>query len=73
MPSTRQRVMKSDDLNLKYDAAEKYFQKEDYYHALQLLETLLPAFSKAKSSIEFLLIKRTFIYAVVNIIKLHKK
>ena len=28
-------------MNLKYETAEKYFQKEDYYRALQLLEELM--------------------------------
>lgn len=34
------RLMKSTDMEAKYTAAVKYFDKKDYYHALQLLEEL---------------------------------
>lgn len=39
-----QRVLKSTDMNLKYETAEKYFQKQDYYRALQLLEELMTVY-----------------------------
>ena len=39
-----QKVLKSSDMNLKYETAEKYFQKEDYYRALQLLEELMTVY-----------------------------
>jgi outer membrane protein assembly factor BamD len=35
-----QQLMKSTDMEAKYNAAVKYFEKKDYYHALQLLEEL---------------------------------
>ena len=31
-------------MNLKYESAEKYYQKEDYFHALQLLEELMTVY-----------------------------
>ena len=39
-----QRILKSSDMNLKYETAEKYYQKEDYYRALQLLEELMTVY-----------------------------
>lgn len=48
-----QRVMKSTDMEAKYSAAIKYYEKKDYYHALQLFEELVTVFrgtSKAEMS-----------------------
>lgn len=39
-----QHVLKSSDMNLKYESAEKYFLKEDYYRSLQLLEELMTVY-----------------------------
>ncbi|MEP7262845.1 MAG: outer membrane protein assembly factor BamD [Bacteroidota bacterium] len=39
--SNYQRVLKGSDMNLKFETAEKYYQKEEYYRALQLLEELM--------------------------------
>ncbi|NTW31497.1 MAG: outer membrane protein assembly factor BamD [Bacteroidetes bacterium] len=36
-----QKVLKSTDLNEKYKAAEAYYNKADYFHALQLFEELV--------------------------------
>lgn len=38
------RIQKSTDLNLKYNAAVKYYEQKKYYNALQLLEELVPLF-----------------------------
>lgn len=48
-----QRHMKSTDMEAKYEAAVKYYEKKDYYHALQLFEELITVFrgtSKAEKS-----------------------
>src|SRR6188768_1065598 len=37
-----QKIQKSTDPQLKYDAAMKYFGKKDYYHAGLLFEELVP-------------------------------
>jgi outer membrane protein assembly factor BamD len=42
--SKYQRVLKGSDMNLKFETAEKYYLKEDYYRALQLLDELIVAF-----------------------------
>lgn len=39
--SKYQRLLKSSDYDAKYKAAVKYYDKKDYYHALQLLEELI--------------------------------
>ena len=39
-----QRVLKSSDMNLKYETAEKYYEKKDYFRALQLLEELMTVY-----------------------------
>ncbi len=39
-----QRVLKSSDMNLKYETAEKYYLKKDYFRALQLLEELMTVY-----------------------------
>jgi outer membrane protein assembly factor BamD len=47
------RIRKSGDMNLKYDAAVKYFENKKYYNALQLFEELivvLKGTEKAESS-----------------------
>jgi outer membrane protein assembly factor BamD len=38
------RLLKSSDLNAKYDAAVEYYQKKKFYNSLQLFEELLPLF-----------------------------
>ena len=38
------RIMKSTDMNMKYDAAVKYYEKKKYYNALQLFEELITIF-----------------------------
>ncbi len=46
-------MMKSTDMEAKYDAAVKYYEKKDYYHALQLFEELISVYrgtSKAEQS-----------------------
>ena len=48
-----QRVLKSTDMEAKFAAAVKYFDKKDYYHALQLFEELISVYrgtSKAEKS-----------------------
>ncbi|MBL7924644.1 MAG: outer membrane protein assembly factor BamD [Bacteroidia bacterium] len=48
-----QQMMKSTDMEAKYNAAVKYYDKKDYYHALQLFEELISVFrgtSKAEMS-----------------------
>ncbi len=42
--SKYQRVLKGTDMEKKYEYAEKYFLKKDYYHALQLLEELISVY-----------------------------
>ena len=42
--SNYQRVLKGTDMNAKFELAEKYFLKEDYFRALQLLDELMVAF-----------------------------
>lgn len=45
--------MKSTDMEKKYQAAVKYYEKKDYYHALQLFEELISVYrgtSKAEMS-----------------------
>ncbi len=42
--SKYQRVLKGTDMEKKYAYAEKYFQKKDYYRALQLLEELISVY-----------------------------
>ena len=46
-------MMKSTDMEAKYNAAVKYYEKKDYYHALQLFEELITVYrgtSKAEQS-----------------------
>lgn len=38
------RILKSTDMNMKYEAAIKYYEKKKYYNALQLFEELIPIF-----------------------------
>lgn len=42
--SKYQHVLKGSDMEKKYEYAEKYFQKKDYYRALQLLEELISVY-----------------------------
>jgi outer membrane protein assembly factor BamD len=42
--SKYQRILKGSDMNLKYETAEKYYLKEEYYRALQLLDELMVAY-----------------------------
>ena len=42
--SKYQHVLKGSDMEKKYEYAEKYFQKKDYYRALQLLEELITVY-----------------------------
>lgn len=42
--SKYQQVLKGTDMNKKFEYAEKYYQKEEYFRALQLLEELMVAF-----------------------------
>ena len=37
-------MMKSTDMEAKYNAAVKYYEKKDYYHALQLFEELITVY-----------------------------
>ena len=39
-----QRILKSDDNEKKYNAAMKYYDKKDFYHALQLFEELISVY-----------------------------
>ena len=39
--SEYQKVLKSTDYNLKYEKAIEYYEEEDYYRALSLLEELV--------------------------------
>lgn len=40
--SNFQKLLKSNDVDLKYKAALEYYEKEDYYRANQLLEQVMP-------------------------------
>lgn len=42
--SRYQKLLKSTDMEAKYTAAVKYYDKKDYYHALQLFEELTSVF-----------------------------
>ncbi|MDO9511947.1 MAG: outer membrane protein assembly factor BamD [Bacteroidales bacterium] len=42
--SKYQRILKSTDNNFKYETALAYYEKKDYYRALQLFDQLMPAF-----------------------------
>ena len=42
--NTYDKLMKSDNMNDKLDAALKYYAKKDYFHALPLFEDLMPLF-----------------------------
>lgn len=42
--SNFQRMLKSSDMEAKYNAAVKYYDQKDYYHALQLFEELNTVF-----------------------------
>ena len=42
--SKYQRVLKGTDMEKKYEYAEKYFKKKDYFRALQLLEELISVY-----------------------------
>ena len=51
--SKYQRLVKSSDMDAKYKAAVAYYEKKDYYHALQLFEELITIFrgtSRAEQS-----------------------
>lgn len=48
--SRYQRIMKSTDMELKYQAAVQYYEKEDYVRALPLLEELLPYYRGTQRS-----------------------
>ncbi len=39
--SNYQKILKGNDMNRKFEEAEKYFKKEDYFRSLQLLEELM--------------------------------
>ncbi|MDX2195446.1 MAG: outer membrane protein assembly factor BamD [Cytophagales bacterium] len=52
------KVQKSDNVDLKFKAAQKYFENKDYYHAGQLYEELIPLL-KGQSEAE----KSQFFYA----------
>ena len=39
-----QRILKSEDNEKKYNAAIKYYDKKDFYHALQLFEELISVY-----------------------------
>jgi len=43
-----QHLMKSTDMEAKYNAAVKYYDKKDYYHALQLFEELISVYKARK-------------------------
>lgn len=48
-----QKLMKSTDMEAKYEAAVKYYDKKDFFHALQLFEELISVYrgtTKAESS-----------------------
>lgn len=48
-----QRISKSSDMEAKYNAAVKYYEKKDYFHAYQLFEELISVYrgtSKAEMS-----------------------
>ena len=38
------KVLKSTDLTFKYEMANKYFEDEEYYKAMPLLEELIPIY-----------------------------
>ncbi len=39
-----QKLLKSSDSKMKYEAAIKYYESHDYYHALQLFDDVIPVF-----------------------------
>ncbi len=43
--SNFQKLLKSNDVNKKYQAALQYYEKEDYYRASQLLDQVIPLLS----------------------------
>lgn len=50
------RVMKSNDMEQKYATAVKYYEEQDYYHALQLFEEVMSVFrgtNKAELSLYY--------------------
>jgi len=47
--NTFDHLMKSNDMNAKLDAALKYYNDKDYYHAQTLFEDLLPFFKGTKT------------------------
>lgn len=44
-----QKILKSDDIDLKYNKAMEYYQKKDYYRALPLFEELISVYKGSKS------------------------
>ena len=44
------KIQKSSDWKLKYDAALKYYEKEDYYRAATLFEEIMPFLRGSKES-----------------------
>jgi outer membrane protein assembly factor BamD len=51
LPSCKfSRILKSGDNEKKYNAAMKYYEKKDYYHALQLFEELISVYKGSNKS-----------------------
>ena len=44
-----QKVLKSNDLDYKYEMAKKYYNKKDYYKALPLFEELMNIYKGTKN------------------------
>ena len=53
-----QRVLKSEDIKVKYDAAEKYYENQEFRRASRLFEQILPKY-RGKPQAE----RVTFFYA----------
>ena len=50
--SSLNKLMKSTDNDLKYEAAVKYYEQKKYYHSLQLLEELITIYRGTKRAEE---------------------
>jgi len=59
--SKHQKLIKSTNNELKYEAAMKYYDKGDYYRALQLFDQLIPVY-RGTSQSEDLLFKYAYSY-----------
>ena len=45
-----QRVLKSEDIKVKYDAAEKYYENQEYKIASRLYEQIIPKYREKQQN-----------------------